>query len=70
MSSLTPFRFVKQRENAQTPKRESPKAAGLDFYSAHDVTVHSRGKEPTMKDLQIQLPEGFYGRIAPLQDWL
>ena len=66
MSSLTLLRFVKQTENAQNPTRESPKAAGVDLYSAYDVTVPARGNVLISTDLQIQLPEGCYGRIAPL----
>ena len=45
--------------------RESPKAAGVDLYSAYDVTVPARGNVLISTDLQIQLPEGSYGRIAP-----
>ena len=47
------------------PTRESPKAAGLDLYSAYDVIVPAIGNVLISTDLQIQLPEGFYRRIAP-----
>jgi len=40
-------------------------AAGLDLYSAYDLTVAARGLVSVVTDLQIQLPEGCYGRIAP-----
>jgi len=66
MSSLTPLGFAKQIENARTPTRESPKAAGLDLYSAYDVTVPARGNVLISTELQKQLAEGFYCRIAPL----
>jgi len=65
MSSLPSLRFVKQIENAQTPPRKSPKGAGFDLYSAYDVTVPSRGNALISTYLQIQLPEGCYGRFAP-----
>jgi dUTP pyrophosphatase len=35
------------------------------FCSAYDVTVPARGKELIKTDLQIELPTGCYGRIAP-----
>ena len=63
--SLTLLRFVKQTENAQKPTRESPKTPGVDLYSAYDVTVPARGNVLISTDLQIQLPEGCCGRIAP-----
>jgi dUTP pyrophosphatase len=37
----------------------------ISFSSAYDVTVPARGKELIKTDLQIQLPSGCYGRIAP-----
>lgn len=57
--------FVKLTENAMTPTRESPSCAGLDIRSACDTTVPAREKSLISTDLQIQLPEGYYGRIAP-----
>jgi dUTP pyrophosphatase len=51
-------------EYALTPTKESPKAAGFDLRSAYDVIVPAKGKELIETDLQIQLPEGCYGRIA------
>jgi len=65
MSSLPSLRFVKRTENHRTPTRKSPKAAGVDLYSAYDVTVPARGNALISTDLQIELPEGCYGRIAP-----
>ena len=59
------LRFVKLSQYAQTPTRGSPNAAGLDLYSASCTTVPARGKELILTDLQIQLPHGCYGRIAP-----
>ena len=59
------LRFVKLTENAQTPTRGSSGAAGLDLYSAYDMIVPARDNVLISTDLQIQLPEGCYGRIAP-----
>jgi dUTP pyrophosphatase len=61
----TILRFVKLTENARTPTRRSSKAAGLDLYSAYDMIVPARGNALIATDLQIQLPNGCYGRIAP-----
>jgi len=62
--SNTILRFVKVTENAQTPTRGFSRAAGLDLCSACDTTLPARGKVLIVTDLQIQLPEGCYGRIA------
>jgi dUTP pyrophosphatase len=63
MSSV--IRFVKLTSNAYTPTRGSPQAAGLDLYSAYDATIPPYGKVMMSTDLQIQLPAGCYGQIAP-----
>lgn len=59
------LRFVKLTNNAHPPTRGSPKAAGFDLYSAYDATVPARERLLILTDIQIQLPEGCYGRIAP-----
>jgi len=64
-SQNTILRFVKLIENARSPTRGPPRAAGLDLYSACNTTVPARGNELILTDLQIHLPEGCYGRIAP-----
>ena len=40
-------------------------SAGYDLYSAETLTVPSRGKAVAKTDLQIKVPEGTYGRVAP-----
>lgn len=37
----------------------------LHIFSAYDYVVPARGKELIKTDLQIELPHGCYGRIAP-----
>jgi len=56
---------LRKTKHAQTPTRVSPKAAGLDLYSASSTAVPARVKDLIFTDLQIQLPDGCYGRIAP-----
>lgn len=34
-------------------------------FSAYDYTVKSKGKELVKTDLQVMIPEGCYGRVAP-----
>jgi dUTP pyrophosphatase len=46
--------------------QESSEVAGLDLYSSLNTTVPNKGKRLIPTDLQIKLPEGCYGRIAPL----
>jgi hypothetical protein len=35
------------------------------YFSAYDYVVPARGKAIVKTDIQIELPEGCYGRIAP-----
>lgn len=57
--------FVKLSANAKEPVRASPLAAGLDLFSAHDVSVPPKGKAVILTDIQLFIPPGYYGRIAP-----
>ncbi|XP_054711404.1 deoxyuridine 5'-triphosphate nucleotidohydrolase-like [Uloborus diversus] len=59
------LKFAKLTQNAITPTRGSEFAAGYDLYSAYDYTVPARGKILAKTDIQIQVPHGFYGRVAP-----
>ena len=35
------------------------------IYSAYEYVIPARGKELVKTDLQFQVPEGTYGRVAP-----
>ena len=63
-SSLT-LRFKKLTQHAYTPSKGSKIAAGYDLCSAYDVTIPAEGKSLIKTDIQIELPEGCYGRVAP-----
>ena len=65
MSSAPILRFVRMTEKAIPPTRGSARAAGLDLHSACHIAVPARGKLLVLTDLQIHVPEGCYGRIAP-----
>ncbi|KAM9275528.1 deoxyuridine 5'-triphosphate nucleotidohydrolase, mitochondrial [Morus bassanus] len=59
------LRFTKLSENASTPSRGSPRAAGYDLYSAYDCVIPPMEKAVVKTDIQIALPSGCYGRVAP-----
>lgn len=59
------LRWAKLTDQAFEPVRGSERAAGLDLRSAYDLIVPARGKALVKTDLQIQVPNGSYGRVAP-----
>ncbi|PVD19756.1 hypothetical protein C0Q70_20247 [Pomacea canaliculata] len=64
-SAEVTLQFAKLTKNAYTPTRGSEKAAGYDLYSAYDYIIPARGKIVANTDIQIALPDGCYGRVAP-----
>ncbi|XP_077483252.1 deoxyuridine triphosphatase [Amblyomma americanum] len=59
------LKFVRLTEHARTPTRGSAAAAGFDLYSAYDYRVPSGGRCVCLTDLQVCVPDGCYGRVAP-----
>ncbi|NWR69140.1 DUT protein, partial [Centropus unirufus] len=59
------LRFARLSENASVPSRGSARAAGYDLYSAYDCVIPPMEKAVVKTDIQIALPSGCYGRIAP-----
>ncbi|XP_066492189.1 deoxyuridine 5'-triphosphate nucleotidohydrolase, mitochondrial [Tiliqua scincoides] len=59
------LRFARLSEHAFAPSRGSSRAAGYDLYSAYDCEIPAAGKAVVKTDIQIALPPGCYGRIAP-----
>ncbi|NWZ43279.1 DUT protein, partial [Brachypodius atriceps] len=59
------LRFTKLSENAFAPSRGSARAAGYDLYSAYDCVIPPMEKAVVKTDIQIALPSGCYGRVAP-----
>ncbi|XP_048188947.1 deoxyuridine 5'-triphosphate nucleotidohydrolase, mitochondrial [Perognathus longimembris pacificus] len=59
------LRFVRLSEHATAPTRGSARAAGYDLYSAYDYTIPPMEKALVKTDIQIALPSGCYGRVAP-----
>ena len=50
---------------ATIPTRATPYSIGLDIYTTHEATIRPGLTETVRTDLQIKLPAGTYGRIAP-----
>ncbi|XP_046897299.1 deoxyuridine 5'-triphosphate nucleotidohydrolase, mitochondrial isoform X1 [Hypomesus transpacificus] len=61
----TVLKFAKLSEHATTPTRGSTKAAGYDLYSAYDYSIGPMDKGIVKTDIQIAVPHGCYGRVAP-----
>ncbi|GBL95727.1 Deoxyuridine 5'-triphosphate nucleotidohydrolase [Araneus ventricosus] len=59
------LRIAKLSSNAKIPTKGSKLAAGYDLYSAYDYVVPPKGKVLAMTDIQVQIPPGHYGRVAP-----
>ncbi|VVC33233.1 dUTPase, trimeric,Deoxyuridine triphosphate nucleotidohydrolase,dUTPase-like [Cinara cedri] len=57
--------FAKLTEHAFPPVKGSEQAAGLDLKSAYAYVVKAHGKELIKTDLQVRVPPGTYGRVAP-----
>ncbi|XP_065589969.1 deoxyuridine 5'-triphosphate nucleotidohydrolase, mitochondrial [Cyrtonyx montezumae] len=59
------LRFTKLSDNARAPSKGSARAAGYDLYSAYDCVIPPMEKAVVKTDIQIALPSGCYGRVAP-----
>ncbi|XP_015369009.1 PREDICTED: deoxyuridine 5'-triphosphate nucleotidohydrolase [Diuraphis noxia] len=57
--------FSKLTEHGFTPIRGTDYSAGYDLKSAYSYVVKAHGKELIKTDIQIKVPQGTYGRIAP-----
>ncbi|XP_014276193.1 deoxyuridine 5'-triphosphate nucleotidohydrolase [Halyomorpha halys] len=59
------LKYSKLSDKAHAPVRGSEYAAGFDLKSAYDYIVPAHGKELVKTDLQVVIPDGCYGRVAP-----
>lgn len=59
------LKFQKLHPKAILPSRGSKDACGLDIYSVEELTIESGHRAAVHTGLAIELPSGFYGRIAP-----
>ena len=65
MNHNSKLKVAKLSDRAIVPTKGSNHAAGFDLYSAHDYELHAGGKVLVKTDIQIEVPSGTYGRIAP-----
>ena len=59
------LRFARLSEHTTAPTKGSARAAGYDLYSAYDYPVPPMETVLVKTDIQIALPSGCYGRVAP-----
>lgn len=57
--------FKKLDSKAIAPSRQNPSDAGADLRSVVDLIIPPMTRALVKTGLSIELPEGFYGRIAP-----
>ena len=57
--------FVKLSPRASAPLRGSAGAAGYDLYAAEEKVIDPGCRACIATDLQLGIPSGCYGRIAP-----
>ncbi|ODM88102.1 Deoxyuridine 5'-triphosphate nucleotidohydrolase, partial [Orchesella cincta] len=62
---MATLHYVKLSTKARNPTRGSAYSAGIDLKSAYPYKILKHGSCLIKTDLQIQLPPGTYGRIAP-----
>lgn len=65
VSSSSVLKFAKLSDKAFSPVKGNAAAAGFDLRSAYEYVIPAKGKELVKTDLQIAVPEGTYGRVAP-----
>ena len=64
--SVTPtLSFKKLSSHARAPIKGSEQAAGYDLFSAEVAVIKPGGRACIKTDLQLAIPFGCYGRIAP-----
>lgn len=57
--------FTKDQTSAKVPTKGSKMAAGYDLYSTSTTNVYPHSRAIIQTGLKIQIPKGYYGRIAP-----
>lgn len=59
------IKVKKLHELAIVPKRNNPTDAGADLYAVEQITIPPQCRAVVSTGISIEIPEGFYGRIAP-----
>ena len=59
------LQYARLSHHAWAPARGSTGAAGFDLHAAEDVVVGPGERVCVKTDLQVRVPDGTYGRVAP-----
>ena len=59
------IKFRKVRPNAIAPSRAHSWDAGYDLYACENVSIHPMERKLIPVGIEIEIPTGCYGRIAP-----
>lgn len=58
-------KIIKISEDAIIPKYATSQDAGCDIYSIENVLIKSKEFKSIKTGIKIEIPNGYYGRIAP-----
>ena len=59
------IKIKKLSPSAITPTRANESDAGYDLYASRDMVIGPMDRAVVPTDISIEIPEGYYGRIAP-----
>lgn len=59
------LKVVKLEKEARIPVRSNSTDAGADLFSTEDVMVYPGDRKTVGTGIAMEIPEGFYGRVAP-----
>jgi dUTP pyrophosphatase len=63
--SKSNMKVKKVTKDAIIPTRATVGSVGYDLYCDHDFRINPWSREMVSTGIAIQIPEGYYGRIAP-----
>ena len=59
------LKFKRLDTRAVLPSRGSALSAGLDLFCIDDLQIEPKSRIRVLTGLSVEIPEGFYGRVAP-----
>jgi dUTP pyrophosphatase len=59
------LKVKRMHEDAVVPTRGSVGSVGYDLYALDDYSINPGGKNQIRTGISVQIPSGYYGRIAP-----
>ena len=57
--------YSKLNPSAKAPFQANPSDAGYDLFSTEYVTIEPFQRKLISTGINIEIPDGFYGRVAP-----